>query len=875
MTTAPALPATERAVVAKVEERTRSKRRDGSAAFAVGIRNDAPDAWSGPTEHTTESGWTVTVAPCSSVLAVLDAFATWTSREKSVLAIVTDVPEADLGDAVLARLDSEMLHDADRYTLLQSVLGSRIVDRRIQRDVWLVDALLDLAAEKKLRRQLGTDLTRRRALSMVATDRLGQDPESADLADLILRFDESSVRARWREREAAERAGLREYLVFLLGDGAGVLCDLAQRRDDVLADLLVLQAVLGGTGSTADIAYGRATQSRFGMDPARSAVAALATQALEAVRLRPSEGVLARASAMLDELAAPELVIHSPLLPRGYTERLALAAHDLSSGSLEYVREHDDATRQPHRYDRLHAGLRLRRWLATEPETAVNGIAEGLTRHAQELSWVDRALHQVHAGDPDERVRATLRDIGRDVVAVRAQIDVAFARRLAAAGETPTQLLAVETFLAKRVASLRNEALVVVVDGMSGAVAGDLTDALAGQGWTEATAAEDGGREAVLAVLPTETEFSRSSLLRGRLVRGKQDREAAEFGQLEVWRGRSARLLHKAAVKGDPGWDIGPELDEALAPDSRCGTVAVVLNAVDDALGKGRSSSGPEWTPDDIPGLTQVLGRARETGRFVLLVSDHGHVLENGSVHRPATGGGARWRPENGAVEADEVLVSGPRVLTESGRAVLAAVEGLRYGKAAAGYHGGATLAEVAIPLIGLVPPGAEIPDGWSVRVGGAPAWWDGHETPTPEVVVPAPSRKQPRRKAAVQEGDGLFDAPAAVETPAPAAAVPTSRGQKLIAGAAFRQAHSGAASRSVPEPAVFASVVDLVFNAGGRAPASVVAAAAGRQVGRLRGLITVMAQVLNRDSYPVISLVDGGAFVAVDRELLDRQFPT
>lgn len=874
MTAAPTLPATERAIVAKVEERTRSKRRVGHEPFVVGIRNAEPEAWSEPAKHTTETGWTVTLAPCGSVLAVLDAFATWTPRENAVLAIITNVDEAELGDAVLARLDGEYLHDADRYTLLQSVLGSRSVDRRIQRDVWLVDALLDLAAEKKLRRQLGTDLTRRRALSMVATDRLGHDPESADLADLILRFDEASVRAQWRELGAAERAGLREYLVSLLGDGVGVLSDLAQWRDDVLADLLALQAVLGGSGSAADIAYGRATQSRFGADPAREALAALAAEALTAVRRRPSEAVLARASAMLDELAAPELVIHSPVLPRGYTERLARAAHDLSSGTLEYVREHDDAARQPHRYDRLLASLRLRRWLATEPATSVSGIAEGLTLHARELSWVDRALHQVQAGDPDERVRTTLRDVARAVIARRAEIDVAFARRLAAVGETPAQLLAVETFLAKRVASLRDDALLVVVDGMSGAVAGDLTDALARQGWTEATATGDGGREAVLAAFPTETQFSRSSLLRGRLVQGKQDREAAEFGKLEVWRGHSARLLHKAAVKGDPGWDIGPELDEALAPDSRYRTVAVVLNAVDDALGKGRSSSGPEWTPEDIPGLTEVLGRARETGRFVLLVSDHGHVLENGSIHRPATGGGARWRPENSAVEPDEVLVSGPRVLTESGRVVLAAVEGLRYGNAAAGYHGGATLAEVAIPLIGLVPPGVEIPEGWSVRVGGAPDWWDGHETPTPDVVVPAPPRKPPRRKPAVQEGDGLFDAPAAPEAPAPAAAVPTSRGQKLIAGAAFRQAHSGAASRSVPEPAVFAAVVDLVLNAGGRTPASTVAAGIGRQVGRLRGLITVMAQVLNRDSYPVISLVDGGAFVAVDRELLDRQFP-
>src|SRR4051794_16095018 len=114
-------------------------------------------------------------------------------------------------------------------------------------------------------------------------------------------------------------------------------------------------------------------------------------------------------------------------------------------------------------------------------------------------------------------------------------------------------------------------------------------------------------------------------------------------------------------------------------------------------------------------------------------------------------------------MEADEVLVSGSRVLTESGRAVLAAVEGLRYGKSAAGYHGGATLAEVAIPLLGLVPPGGEVPAGWTVRAGGEPSWWAGATgTSVAEVPAPVAPRKQSRRKAPAPQEDGLFDAPAA-----------------------------------------------------------------------------------------------------------------
>lgn len=876
MTVATALAARERAVLAKVEERTRSRRRADGDAFVVAVRHPDPEAWAAPCEHALDSGWALTVAPCGSVLAVLDALATWSERPRSVLAVVTDLTEADLGDAILARVDGEALVDADRHTLLESVLGTRSIDARIRKESWLVDALLGLAADQRLRPQLGTTLSRRRALAMVAADRLGVDPEEADLGDLVLAFDDADVRRRWRSLPTDEREGLREYLVPLIGAAAALLADLAERREEVLADLLALQAVTAATSRDATdpgaaVVYGRATQSRFGTDPARAALVTLADAAVDAARrVIATSTAPARADAMLDELGAVELAVHSPVLPRGHTERLARAAADLSEANLADVHAHARHADQPWRYDRLRAALRLRRWLATEPRDTVDGVTDGLRRHARELAYVDRALHQVEAGDPDARVRAVLGDVARSVHARRADIDIAFARRLATARETPIDLLAVETFLSRRVAPLMSagrDVLLVVVDGMSGAVAGDLADELDAAGWTEMVATEDGAREAVLAALPTETQFSRSSLLRGRLVRGRQDREAAEFPTL--FPAGTARIVHKAGVRGEPGADLGADLDGALSPEGRRPLVAVVLNAVDDSLPKGRASSDPTWTVADIPGLEPVLSRAQETGRAVLLVSDHGHVLENGSRLRTARGGGARWRPVDGATEPDEVAVDGPRVLTDDGRAVLAAVEGLRYGKESAGYHGGATLAEVAIPLIALLPPGVEDLPGWAVRSAAPPSWWSGAEPVPPAPTAVESPRRPARTPRAPAQSEGLFDAPAPAAPPARA-----TRGATLVASRAFRDAHAAAAGRAVPEPEVFARVVDAVLAAGGRAPIGVVAAAAGRPVARVRGLVAVLAQVLNRDSFPVLALVDNTQAVVVDRALLDDQFP-
>jgi hypothetical protein len=111
-----------------------------------------------------------------------------------------------------------------------------------------------------------------------------------------------------------------------------------------------------------------------------------------------------------------------------------------------------------------------------------------------------------------------------------------------------------------------------------------------------------------------------------------------------------------------------------------------------------------------VSGLPQLLDRAASSGRIVVLISDHGHILEHGSQLRTDTSGGARWRAAELPVRPDEVLVAGPRVLTPEGRAILAATEELRYGREAHGYHGGASLAEVAIPLVVLLPPGTDPP---------------------------------------------------------------------------------------------------------------------------------------------------------------------
>ena len=854
---------TDRAVLARVRSQLA---RLGPGCHVIGIRSAGPPRWQGPPALDLD-GRRLRIATCSSVLAVLDVLADAPADETTVL--LTDVGEPELGDAVLARLHRGTLLEADRYTLLGDVLEARGLDPRIRREVWLVDALIALAAAGAIPSTAGATLSKPRAVGLVAAARLGVDPEQVDLPTLVGAFDAASVRAVWRGLPGAERAGIVEYLAERHGPAVAVFAALAERHDDVLAELLVAQAITSapGTDTHAAAALGGFLQARFvAPRPSRIDLAAAGAAAVVYAADAPSARLgqqVRDAERELEELGAPELAVHSPILPRGFVERLAVAAQRLDEAAIADVVTHQQAPRERHRVDRLRAAVRLHRWLKSASVPQYATASEGVAHHAGELAWVDRALSQVRAGDADPRVATVLRRIERRAAEVRGGADAAFAARLAADATTPAEALAVETVLPALVVPLvrSGPVLLLVVDGMSGAVAGDLTDAITDRrtGWTEIVRSGTGAREAVLAALPTETTFSRTSLFCAALRTGDAKVERSAFGAHRFWPGGGAVLVHKAGVAGREGADLGAELEEALGADGPA-VVAVVLNTVDDALVKGRQSIDPAWRPEDVGGLPQLLDRAAAAGRTVVLTSDHGHVLEHGSEYRPRPGAGARWRPDDGAMGDGEVVVEGPRVLVPGGRAILAATEQLRYGGRAPGYHGGATLAEVAIPLVVLVPPGVDVPEAWFERPPAAPAWWTGEtqvaSPPTP-VTPKAARRNQP-------VGDGLFDL----------STTPVSRGGRLVRSSVFGEAHGEIPANRAPAPTVFAAVIDVLVAAGGRLPLADVAEAAGTPGRNPRGLVSVMGRVLNRDGYPVLTLVDGGRAVALNAALLDEQFP-
>ncbi|MFD0822905.1 BREX-2 system phosphatase PglZ, partial [Micromonospora zhanjiangensis] len=425
--------------------------------------------------------------------------------------------------------------------------------------------------------------------------------------------------------------------------------------------------------------------------------------------------------------------------------------------------------------------VRLLRWLAEPDGPMPATLLAAVHRQVRDDAWVDRARLDIFAGESDQQVAEAYHLLHRAVDARRARHDQQFAGLLqdaTAAEREPGALLPVEDVPDRVVQPILDHGrriLLLVLDGMSTAASTEIADSVArNPSWLELT---PGGRQrtGVLAALPTVTEVSRCSLFSGRITAGDRVAEAKAF----TGRFADGVLVHKAGLRGPAGAAVDPRVADALA-DPAVPVVAAVINTIDDAL--DRSDPGTvEWSTDTVNGLRDLLSLAQD--RIVVLVSDHGHVVDRGpeAVSRPVDTGGNRWRPAGADPAGEgELAFTGSRVALGGGSVVLPWREEVRYGPRKAGYHGGASSAEAVIPLLIFSGHDEDAVPGWAGAPIASPEWW---REPLPETAsgrtaepagIPAaggrPGNGRPtkRIRATVQD-EGLFD------LPAPAAPLPAT----------------------------------------------------------------------------------------------------
>lgn len=824
--------------------------------------------------------------------------------DDAALVVLTDCDPADLGDDLLARAAHHRIQPIGRWATVCGLFGAERPTANLARKPHLADALIEAAPLAGYPRLATRVLDLETATAALLRASLGIADDVADLAGLLHWLSRAEAVGRianargelLADLEPALRSrfgpGIHAVLAALAADRAGDLVPLGivagivhtPPADDVaapdVAAIVRLDERLGGTELGGDTyrAWGAASEVVVlaADDPARAA------------------GWLERAGVLLRDLGAEGLAHRSDLLPAGFDQRLRAAADaltrwhaardqgdlaDLAADAhraIERTASHEGHRRARERVERLRMAARLlRRGTLALDRPGLGGLedlAAAASSYEHDGAWLDAARTVVSRGDADPVFAGLCAALTAEADETRAGDGLRFAHVAAGAADAvPEPHLGVEDVLDRVVAPLAavRPVLLVVLDGLGWPTFTELLGSFEGSGWSPWR--RPGGQEASqvgVAVLPTVTEVSRTSLLAGRLRSGDDGSErrafAAHAGLLTVTgSGPAPKLFHKRDLRVG-GLDTLPEGVLDAIGDERSKVVGLVLNNIDERL-KDVAQPGDGWDLRDLDPLRLVLDEARRAGRAVVLTADHGHVLDRDAEARPGGGGGERWRLADPPAGDGEVLVQGRRVVAEGRRAVLPWREQLRYGPRRNGYHGGLTPKELFVPLVVLSTEDLPEDSGWAPAGFRRPPWW--HHTQLRPAAPAAPVEAVPAVRTRV--APTLFDPAPVVEPAAQARPLPAWVDSLLAAPLLVERRANPRVRLGDPELRRLLVVLDA---AGTMAVGlSRLAAEAELPAARIDRYVAQLQELLNVDGYGVVTTA--GDEVRFDQALLARQF--
>ncbi|GAA4211621.1 BREX-2 system phosphatase PglZ [Microbispora amethystogenes] len=883
-----------RGIVSRIAQSSQPKR-------VIGIH--ARPEWTGEPSFPLEGagGETVVqVRACPSALAIREELIAHRGKP-GYLVVLTDMDAADLGLGLLTHLARGMLIPLKPWDLLKQSFAARTIDPLLLAEDWAAAALARWEpAGSGWPPAPGGALTREHALGHLASVLFGSRPDGEPY--LTPGHPDATGLLRWSLDPtamagfAALPTDVREGLAGWLGDvtgpaGAWTLRAAAAGHGGDALPLALAAGLLWPEGKTSLQSVGEARgllRARLGGADLPGDQARTWARAAEAAiaQLNQPDGLLERAEGLLRAFNAGALIARSTLLPGAYAIRLrefAKAVRDalpvpgpaeLDRAEQAYTQlaAHELAQRgmgQERRAVVAQMALRLLRSLAV-PDEPASTLADALHHQIKIGAYAEWAFADVWGGDPDEQVGKAYRSLLEAVAARRDARDQVLARHLAtvvAADSPPGTLVPIESALSALVRPL-GRSLLIVLDGMSAGVLAELAAELVGSRWIELIDSTVGHRRVLLPPLPTVTEACRTSLLTGTLRTGGQHEEKSGFAAAVG--DPAARLFHKDELRAPGGHSLHPAVRSAVEGEAR--VVGVVLNTIDDALDK-MDPGGTTWTPAQIQHLEALTEAARATGRTLILTSDHGHVIERDST--PLTGTGAesaRWRPIGGPVGEGEIAIEGRRVMLGGGAAILPWREELRYTGKRAGYHGGVSAAEVAVPFAVFSAAPVDEIAGWRPAPAQEPAWW--HTTVALAAAPASPRKAQGTRSSKSPENQEellSFEelAPLAVPAPRP----PAERFiDELLTTPLYAQQRERA-GRTAPDDERVRSVLAALLAGGGRLHETTLSAVAQVPAARLRSVLAAVRRVLSVDGYDPIGYDADGVTVMLDTSLLSEQF--
>ncbi|WP_433598465.1 BREX-2 system phosphatase PglZ [Nocardia sp. CA-135953] len=873
------------------------------------------------------------VSVAASPLAVHEivlAHARELAPDPRVLVVLTDIEEHDLDPAILARAHRGRVHTVDRWDIVRESFGAIAIDPRLKRDGWACEALLDAAgAQGWPTAMAGRVLSRVAALTALTGRRLRipSDTDRIDPVTLLEWTQRPGASQQLLDLRAPERDGIIEFLsepeqsgatgtaltaLTLAGHGAealayGLVCAalwqhatpgnaVYQARGRVERWLGDRPPVQGDALDRLLATFGRTCEDYVRDVLVKARVAADLHDDADDDALtahKAAKTVLAQADLLVRQFGAGEAAAQSPLLAAGLEARFTAAGQALGRGNpaeidraVAALRDHDLAADHRVRITRVRMAQRLTRWLHTDPDPTVDGsVAAALNRQMHSTAWADRALDYLDAGgDDDPALRVAYDTIATRARALRREFDREFAKNLAIwteSGTSPGAMLTVETFLHRvvRPVASAHRVLLIVIDGMSASIATELAGEL------RTTFAEHDPlpvgaecRRCMAAALPSLTAVSRTSLFAGQLMKGDQKTEQRLFPAHSFWGAKRAAVFFKKDLRSKPGERFGADLNAAL-DDPEC-HVAVVLNTIDDRLAKEAKLDDSGWEAREIGDLRALASAATAQGMVVLITSDHGHVIDRHGKPVDATDiESARHRLP--ATEFDrraetEILLHGPRVVwPEPGASIVALWDNdSRYTAQKAGYHGGAALAEVTIPVLAFLPYGAERPPGWRELGDQRPSWWRDDADALSEPRTPAAVKKATKRLT--NQIAEQVDAQITLDIPLPApepVSRPSNPTEDLVAGLLASDMFAAQLEQLARKPGN--SKLEKAIRALLDGPQSTTALAqrVGDPPTRANGFAAVLGQLLNVDGAQVLETLPDGRTLRLNVGLLRTQF--
>lgn len=876
-------------------------------AVAVGLHVAQP--WKVPGTVEFDFG-KASVVRADTVLQVREALRD-AERNKGRIVLLTKLQQADLGNDVVARLARSRLFAIDHWASLCSLFKAKELDRSIC-DASIAEALLESAPPDGYPPVSAGILDAGTVWRATCRHVFEMGEREPDLVTLLLWATNKAASNRYLNASDELRASLRHRLVTNLGDAAESILRFvdSQAGGDALAHAVVCQVVFGdGEDEVLDAAAARMEQYH-GSSPISKVVGrALGRIANDAIAdldrsddPRLAQEHLQRADELLRQFRCDDHAYRSRLTLLGYEQRLSRFGNQTSSAlvglSPELIQQCEQSQAQiaAHRrakigqrteqLSRTEMALRLLRWLAV-PIPAATSFSEMASVYQKELAFVDWARESICRGEDVADLTKAYQQLDQAVLARREQFNEAFAKSLSdwtSTGTTSNAVCGVEGVLSQfivPIAQADNKVLLILLDGMSWAVCHELLADIRNEHWFEATLDPSSALPVpVIATIPSITALSRTSLLSGELTKGDWSVEKRNFEANAALKAVCDRryppiLFHKKEVTEGARGIVGDDLSKAiLSANNRI--VGVVINAIDDRL-SGAQQVREDWSINRISPLGAVLKLARDSGRVVVIASDHGHVW-----HRPEgklcpgdTGG--RWRSSGGDVQQGELEITGSRVRSEDGspKVVVPWVETIYYGRQQNGYHGGVTPQEMVCPLVILM-------DNTSTYSGLAPCeypkpeWWSAPPKATAAV------EEKPTAVIVPTRPQGLFDGqfheepkqPKSTKKAVEPARTSTSTAWigRLFASAGY-QDQKELVRRHAPEDQLVQRCLEALDSSGGIMTPAALAKAADIPAARLDGLVARIQRLLNVDGYEILTFSRSENRVELNVPKLKRQF--